>query len=341
MHRILHRTLAPVALLGVALTGCSSTPDYTSEYNDDLSACIRSIDEGELERAHTTVIDLIVKISSNGPEGYEAQRALADAILVGLHASATADNAFLMEPAEFGLTDSNRSSQLYSAKKSADQTGSPTAHRLAAVFHAWHLLDRAKDLGDETSNEGLAPDELDPFLTSERHAANYAWLVAAGSLAELGFWTQAASVLAQFEDPAQGHAFAPDGDPAEGVTSAVELVQRFDLPGAVERHVYAAAHILQRHRHEAGGAHADPSLAWRFGCLAAYGRLRPIEGTSFMEHGVDPMGGAWAEDFEDWALSLEERGVFVSSAGTRFDRGVNACASSGEPAVEFTWMPID
>lgn len=326
--RTTHRT-APCALaLAAALAACSSTKDYTAEYSERLGEAHSGIERGDLSAAHATTVALIGDLEGRGVDDYRAQRALADALMVELHASADEGSAFLKEPGE-------RRSSIYGGNDGEDGVPSTTAHRLAAVFHAWHLLQRSESLNSVQDGTGIAPAGLQHFF-ERRHSANYAWLVAAASLSELGFEGEAASVLEQIDHPTLGRAFGVSNDPSAHETM-IRILEEHDLPPNVQWHLLATAHRIQRDRFESTDRSSDPTLAYRLGCLTALGRLEAVPGTNFQAHSGDVVDQEWTDEFHRWVRSLEDKGGFYSSARTPFRDGVTVCTSSGEPAVDFTW----
>lgn len=332
------RTLkAATIVLASLVAACSSSQDYRAQYAGDLAVTSQAIDAGRLAEANSRALTLITTINENGVDGYEAQRALVDGLLVRLHAEANGANCFLSEPnGGKVLVNVGPASSGGSGSNGQD---SPTAHRLAAIFHAGHLLEGSAVLQAAAADDMAAPDELRAFL-DPGHAGSYAWLVTIASLAELGFTDKAIELLKQIEHPENGAVFRETDDLAADQRMLATL-QDYGLPTHLQWQIVVVAHEIQKQRFESLQRKGNPTLAYRLGCIAAFGRLAPIEGTEYMEHDGNGLDDNWSTGFQRWVGELSEEGVFLSSTGTPFGGGVTACRSSGEPVMDFLWNPAD
>ncbi|MEM6672527.1 MAG: hypothetical protein AAF726_06760 [Planctomycetota bacterium] len=319
-----------LCLAALGFVGCASTPDYTAEYGERLAASKSALDAGKVAEAHDRTIELIDVIEERGLEGYELQRSLADALLVAIHSSATDRSGFLREPAS--------RKGIYGG--SSDSVVSPTGHSIAAVFHAWHLLDGAPRLEATTVAEAESraiPADFQP-LFNPRAATNFAWLHIAGSFAQLGFEDRAREILEEIEDPERGAVFANTGPKAD--LEMVAFMNANRLPEDLRWHLFALGHEIHRQRYEDNDGRGNPTLAYRLGCLAAFGPLVPVEGSpSLTEHSGQVEDPEWKDSFYGWLESEEvvSKGQFLSSQGTPMANGVSRCPFSGEPAIEFQW----
>ncbi|MEM6572441.1 MAG: hypothetical protein AAF957_28755 [Planctomycetota bacterium] len=326
------RSLAGATLALLSLAACSSTPDYTEEYGRRLTESHEALRGGALLDAHTSTIELIDDMDERGVESYEVQRALADALMVHIHASAVTTNGFLTEPERFSFE--------LSSTGSSGQVVSETAHRVAAIFHAWHLLAREQVLANAATppeNPAVAPGRLEGLLGGA-NTTNYATLILAGSYAQLGFDERSQELLRAFEHPEKGRLFTSTDLDADN--DMVEVMDEYGLPQHLQWHLFAMGHELLKRRFVESGRATDPTLAYRLGCRAAFGPLEAASEGRPPTHTGEVVDPGFRDEFYAWAKELEEDGLgtFESIEGTALETGVTFCRDSGEPAIEFTWQ---
>jgi len=318
------------ALALAGLAGCSTTPSYHAEYAERLAAAASSIDKRQLDVGYEQLIRLISDLSARGLAGYDVQRALATALMVELHAQADAESGFLVEPRESRMTRLRDQEPAHEV--------SVDAHRIATTFHAWELLDAAEQLETAPhSVEGVdvAPGRLADLLC-ENYAQDHAYLFIGASFASLGFVAEAHVVLENVDDPQLGRIFGNDDPQLD--RDIVRLMARHRVPAQGQQQLLAVAYEHARSRHSRGGQNADPSLAFRLGCLAVFGTLEPTSSAPGPgEHRAWPVPSSLEADFHKWVDGLH--GSFVSGSSTSFARGIRGCELNGKPAAAFTWVP--
>jgi len=330
-----HMTMRTGSLLAAAalvLVGCSSTPDHTQEYTNRLMTADEALADGDLRTAHQETVRLIDLMEENGLEGYELQRALAEAVLLAIHASAGPENGFLTEPGRF-------SGQLDSTD---GRVTSETAHRIAALFHAWRLLEREPQLANASPTVGdvtVAPGRLAKLLPAGM-TKGYARLIIAGSFAQLGYEDESRALLREFDHPEYGQVFTKTT--AEADLEMVLVMNEYGLPPRLQWYLLAMGYEVHKQIYEDKGREGVPTLAYRLGCLAAFGPLEEVDDGVDNEHSGEVVDPDFKDAFYLWVKSLEaEHGRFVSTGKTKLVLGVVGCGASGEPAIDFRWEPND
>ncbi|MEM8710216.1 MAG: hypothetical protein AAGG01_04635 [Planctomycetota bacterium] len=335
---------AALGLPFLALFGCSTPPDLRATFAQRLAAVNAEVEQENLVQANADLVELIQEITAAQDPRYASQRMLCDALLVRLHASATEESGFLLQPGAFEFDAT--------ALQSEQEVVSPTAHRLAAIFHAWHLSEKASQAEEAetpwTARDGdieVIPSSLSPFL-DQSHVSGYVSLMVCASLAELGFQEQAKSMLVKFNDSEGGRLFDPQR--FEGLRSAgaerpeeaaLTALDRYELSPEQRWHIIHTAHELFRARFDRMKGAVDPTLAYRFGCLAALGELVRDEADEYDVHSGATLDLAVRDRFYAWVEELrQEYGTFVSG-DTSMGPGVVESTDSGEPAIRFAWTP--
>ncbi|MEM6675887.1 MAG: hypothetical protein AAF726_23765, partial [Planctomycetota bacterium] len=287
----------PNALAGgaaalLSLAACSSTPDYTAEYGQRLMDSTEKVRSGALLDAHAMTVELIDDMDERGVESYGVQRALADALMVHIHASAVESNGFLTEPERFRFE--------LSATGASGQVVSETAHRVAAIFHAWHLLAREEVLAGATTppeDPAVAPGRLVELLGGT-NTTNYATLILAGCYAQLGFDERSQELLRAFEHPEKGRLFTSTDLDADN--DMARVMEEYGLPQHLQWHLFAMGHELLKRRFVESGRATDPTLAYRLGCRAAFGPLESAEEGRAPVHTGEVVDPAFRDGFYAW-----------------------------------------
>lgn len=333
--------------MGLTLLGlgaCSSPQDLRATFAQRLAAIHVEVEQEDLAQANTDLVELIQEIDAAQDSRYAPQRMLCDALLVRLHAGATEYSGFLLQPGAFEFDPT--------ALQGEQDVVSPTAHRLAAIFHAWHLSARAAEGSSMESgwverdgDVDVVPSQLAPFLDQD-HVNGYVSLMVCASLAELGFQEQAKSMLLKFDDPEGGRLFEPErfeGLRRDRATRPEEValaaLDRYELSPEQRWHVLNAAHELFRARFDRMKGAVDPTLAYRFGCLVALGELVRDDADEYDVHSEETLDSAVRDRFYAWIEELRgSYGTFVSG-DTAMGPGVVESTDSGEPAIRFVWTP--
>lgn len=327
-HTKTARRLALATLLLGLGASCSSTPGRHGEFRGRLAEAAVSLDGGAPETAHGQLVALMADMAAEDPKaGYGLQRYAAQALLLRTHASASGAGAFLTEPDRFDFS--------LSAGAGEGRQPSPTAHDVAAVYHAWNVIE--PDPPAPPAGMGV-DDVLPPALASlavDSRGRTLGWLVVAASLEGLGFEDKAQRIAEQVEHPDLGRVFVREDPRAD--EQLVQALTDLGVPAPQQQRLLRTAFEIHRARFDQGGRVGNPTQAYRLGCLAAFGPLGPRPGTPFQQH-VGTTDEAFTERFYGWVQDLgAEAGTFRSSSQTELRRGVRSCDLSGEPAIDFVW----
>ncbi len=335
--RKLPTCVVTLALLGAAR--CSSTPDLRSEFSQQLDQSATLIESDRLAEAHTAVTQLMSSIRDAGDDRYDLQMTICHALMVELHSAATDRTGFMKQPGAFEfnpLLESGNNEQV-----------SPTAHRLAAVFHGWHLASGANRVtagSDPNADVATVPANCERFADPS-YAKNYVGLIVASSLAELGFRDQARQSLVGLPHPEYGQLFDPKT--YEGSTSrdamlpdvaVLNMLDQYNLPAHCRWYILATCHDIFRTRFDDLKRSTDPTHAYRFGCLAALGELE-VDDQNFQVHNGYTLLPEWRDDFYTWVEDLGESTGSFQDGPDVMARGVVGSLDTGKPALQFTWTP--
>lgn len=341
----LWRALAlPAAAL---LFGCSSTVDSRQTLADQIDACQARIDASNIIEGHEQLVEVISQLDELGTDkslapDFARLRLVTEAMLVGLHAKADNASGFLVEPSGFSFDPGSIETK--------DVRTSVTAHRLAAIYHTWRLYERKTELsavlkGAEPIEGGsIIPKAGERFMQG-KHVETYGALIVTAALAELGFKDEAEKTLLQLDHHEAGQLFRrPDAIERTEPTATrelykivLEILDEFQVPKHLRFQILSTAHDIFRKKYEDNNG-GNPTYAYQFGCLAAFGELvRAQDGViSHSGYNQDPV---WRESFYDWLAELAETdGSFVME-GKPLGYGMMRSNETFDPAIDFRWQP--
>lgn len=342
----LWRALAlPAAAL---LFGCSSTVDSRQALADQIDACKVRLDASEILEGHEELVEVISQL--DGPasdKNFEADfahmRMVSEAMLVALHAKADSASGFLKEPSGFSFDPGSIGTK--------DVRTSVTAHRLAAIYHTWRLYERKLELtaallkAPPVEGGSIIPKTGDRLLKG-KHVETYGALIVTAALAELGFKNEAEKTLLQLDHHEAGQLFRRPEEAIERTKPTatrelyaivLEILDEFQVPKHLRFQILSTAHDIFRKKFEDNNG-GNPTYAYQFGCLAAFGEVVTAEDgvASHSGYNQDPV---WREAFYDWLGELAKSdGSFVME-GKPLGYGMMRSNETFDPAIEFRWQP--
>lgn len=320
----LGRALMTIALLP-ALAACPSHRDRSLEFNQSLVEADAKIQAGELEAAVAALVAVIADIEAeaedDSPFDYGVQRGVSEALLVGANMVAASDTGFLKAPRRWGVSLGTETTEV-----------SASAHRLAGIYHAWRLLSAAERMQDPEGKNAEVLGRLGNLL-GEGDAANFAYLNVAGAFAQLGYDEAARDFISAV--PAVQELVQSD-DPKVDL-KLVEELDRYGVPRNLQWYLFVTGHELQKRAFvDSGGDPLNRTRAFRFGCLAAFGRLNASG-----KHDGEVQDPEFKKEFFEWVAELqkseEERGKFKLEDETFTNAPVSA---TGDAAIDFAWEAV-
>lgn len=323
----------------VWVASCSSASDLRPQFAERLAQSADLIEADKLAQAHTEIASLMASIKGADSRVYDVQFMICHALMVELHGAATEGTGFMRQPGSVNFNPLLESGD--------NQQVSPTAHRLAAIFHGWHLAAEVNKMPagvDPNADVATVPGNCAQF-TDPSHAKNYVGLIVAASLAELGFRDQARVSLMGLPHPEFGQLFDPksyERSSGQGGVlpdvAVLKMLDEYDLPVHSRWYVLATCHDIFKTRFDDLKRTTDPTAAYRFGCLAALGELE-LDDQDFQIHSGYTLLPSWRDDFYTWVEDLAmETGTFQDGPDV-MGRGVVGSLDTGRPALEFTWTP--
>ncbi len=342
----LWRALAlPAAAL---LFGCGSTTDYRQTFADQLDACHARIDASNILEGHEQLVEVISQLDGMAPgddlsADYARQRLVAEAMLVALHAHANAASGFLKEPSGFSFNPGSI--------ETADVRTSVTAHRLAAIYHTWRLYEQKTKLtnllkeADPIEGGSVMPASGQRFMEG-KHVETYGALVVTAALSELGFKSEAEKTLLQLDHHKAGQLFLRPQDAIERTKPTatrelyeivLDILDEFQVPTHLRFQILSTAHDIFRKRFEDNNG-GNPTYAYQFGCLAAFGELEKAQ-DGVISHSGYNQDPEWREGFYGWLDELSNSaGAFVMD-GKPLGYGMMRSNETFDPAIDFRWQP--
>lgn len=319
----LGRALMTIALLP-ALAACPSPRDRSPEFNQSLVEADGMIQEGELEAAVARLVaviaDIEAEVEDDSPFDYGVQRGVSEALLVGANMAAGRDTGFLKAP---------RRSTVVSLGVESEEV-SESAHRLAGIYHAWRLLSLKDRVQDPEGKNGELLGRLKSLL-GEGDAANFAWLNVAGAFAQLGYDEAARDFIVLV--PAVKVLL--ESDELKVDLKLVEELDRYGVPRNLQWYLFATGHELQKRAFaDSGGDPLNRTRAFRFGCLAAFGRL-----DAGGQHDGEVQDPEFKKEFFAWVdevqKSEESPGRFQTLDREQFTN--EPASATGVAAIDFAW----